>query len=80
MWTGALVQWSKLPAWKVRDRWFEPRSGIQISKKQNVYSLLTRKRLNIVRNLRDREVASSTLDREDANFESCVWRAVGGGL
>ena len=29
-------------AWKIGDRGFEPRSGIQISKKQNVSSLLTR--------------------------------------
>ena len=40
---GALVQWLKLSAWKVGDRGFEPRSGIQVSKKQNVRSLLTRK-------------------------------------
>ena len=33
---GALVQWLKLPALKVRDRRFEPRCGIQVSKKQNV--------------------------------------------
>ena len=26
---GALMQWLKLPAWKVEDRGFEPRSGIQ---------------------------------------------------
>ena len=31
------------PAWKVRDRGFEPRSSIQVSKKPNVSSLLTRK-------------------------------------
>ena len=36
---GALM----LPAWKVGDRGFDPRSGIQVSKKQNVSSLLTRK-------------------------------------
>ena len=29
-WAGVLVQWSKLPAWKVGDRGFEPRSGIQV--------------------------------------------------
>ena len=27
------VQWLKLPVWKVGDRGFEPRSGIQVSKK-----------------------------------------------
>ena len=31
---GALVQWLKLPAWKVEDRDFEPDSGLQVSKKQ----------------------------------------------
>ena len=41
---GALVQWLKLPAWKVRDRELVPCSGIQVSKKQNVSSTLTRKR------------------------------------
>ena len=36
---GALqVQWLKLPAWKVRDREFEPHTGLQVSKKQNVSS------------------------------------------
>ena len=31
---GALMQWLKLPAWKIGDRYFEQRSGIQVSKKQ----------------------------------------------
>ena len=31
---GILVQWLKLPAWKFGDRGFEPRSGIQVSKKK----------------------------------------------
>ena len=31
---GALVQWLQLPAWKVGDRGFEPRSVMQVSKKQ----------------------------------------------
>ena len=39
---GALVQWLKLPAWKVGDRGFEPHFGLQVSKKQNVSSPLTR--------------------------------------
>ena len=38
---AGLVQWLKLPAWKVGDRGLEPRSGIQVSKKQNVSSQLT---------------------------------------
>ena len=40
---GALVQWLKLPAWKVGDCGFEPHSGLQVSKKQNISSTLTRK-------------------------------------
>ena len=39
---GALVQWLKLHVWKVGDHGFEPHSGIQVSKKQIVDSLLTR--------------------------------------
>ena len=37
-WTqaGGLVQWLKLPAWKVGDRGFVPRSGMQVSEKQNI--------------------------------------------
>ena len=27
-----MVQWLKLPAWKVGDRGFEPHSGLQVSK------------------------------------------------
>ena len=38
----ALVQWLKLPDWKVRYRGLEPHSGNKVSKKQNVSSLLTR--------------------------------------
>ena len=38
---GALMQWLKLTAWKVRDRGFEPHSVLQVSKKQNVSSPLT---------------------------------------
>ena len=37
-----MVQWLKLPAWKVRDRGFEPHSGLQVSKKQYVSSPLPR--------------------------------------
>ena len=37
------MQWLKLPAWEVGDCWFKPGSGIQILKKQNVSSPLTRK-------------------------------------
>ena len=38
-----VVQWLKLPAWKIGDRGLEPRSGIQAPKKQNVSFPLTRK-------------------------------------
>ena len=69
------MQWLKLPAWKVGDRGFEPRSDIQVLNKQNVFSLLTRKDY-ILWDLRDREGASSASDRQVSNFESCVWRAV----
>ena len=41
----AMVQWLNLPAWKVGDHGFEPHSGLQVSKKQNVSSPLTRKYL-----------------------------------
>ena len=37
------MQWLKLPAWKVGNRGFEPHSGLQVSKKQNVSSPLTLK-------------------------------------
>ena len=35
---GGLVQWLKLPAWKVGDRGLEPHSGLQVSKQQYVSS------------------------------------------
>ena len=38
-----MVQWLKLPAWKVADGGVEPHSGLLVSKKQNVFSPLTRK-------------------------------------
>ena len=34
--------WLTLPVWKVRDRGFELHSGLQVSKKENVSSPLTR--------------------------------------
>ena len=40
---GALVQWVKLPAWKVGHRGFESHPGLQVSKKQIVSSQLTPK-------------------------------------
>ena len=34
---GALVQWLKLPAWKVWDRGLDPHSGRQVLKKENIF-------------------------------------------
>ena len=34
---GALMQWLKLPAWKVRDRGFETHSGLKVSKKKKCF-------------------------------------------
>ena len=36
------VPWLKLPAWKDGDSEFEPHSGLQVSKKENVSSSRTR--------------------------------------
>ena len=32
-----MMQWLMVPAWKVRDRGFEPRYGIMVSKKQTFF-------------------------------------------
>ena len=69
--TGALVQWLKMPSWKVRDRGFELHSDLQVSKKQNVSSPLTRE---------DLILSGASKDREVAFFKSCVWRAVSSHL
>ena len=37
-----MVQWLKLPAWKVGDRGFKPHSDLQVLNEQNVSSPLTR--------------------------------------
>ena len=71
------MQWLKLPAWKVGDRGFEPPSRLQVSKKRNVYSPLTRKDAILWGAYScDREVECSASDRQGSNFESCVRRAV----
>ena len=62
--------------WKVGYRGFKPRSGIQVSKNQNVSSALTRKDLILWGSICDREVACSTSAHRGSNFESCVLRAV----
>ena len=72
----ALVQWLKLPAWKVRDR--GPYSGLQVSKRQKVSSPLTSKDSI----LWGASVTKSVLDLRPkcSNFESCDWRAVSSHL
>ena len=72
---GTLLQWLKWlkPAWKVRDRGFEPHSGLQV---ENVSSPLTRKDSILWGNLHDREIAWSASDRRGSSFAPCVWRAV----
>ena len=54
------------------DRGFESRSGIQVLKKQNVSSPLTRN----IQDCRDREIACSASDHHGSNFESRVLRTV----
>ena len=46
-WVVSLEQWLKPPAWKVGDREFDPRSGIQFSKKK-VFTFAHSQRSNIV--------------------------------
>ena len=70
-----VFQWLKLRAWKVRDRGVKLHSGFQVSKKK-IFFL----RSLVVGNLRDREVACSTSDRQGSNFESCAWRAMASHL
>ena len=68
----ALMQCLRLLALKVGDRGFEPHSGLDVSKKRKVSSSLIRKNSM----LWGASVACSASDREESNFESCVWRAV----
>ena len=65
------VCWVKLPPSKIGDRGFEIHFGLQVSKKQNVSSTISRT-FNIVGNLRDRELACSASDRKGSIFESCI--------
>ena len=53
----------KLSAWKVEDRGFEHRSGIQVSKKQKVSSPLTRK---------DSTLRGNVLDLRPPGLESRI--------
>ena len=57
-------------------RGFVPRSGPQLSRKQNISFPLTRKESVLWGASVTREVASSAADRQASNFESCVWRVV----
>ena len=47
-----------------------------VLKKQKMFLPHPRVKVSIVGSLRDREVACSASDRQDSNFESCVWRTV----
>ena len=62
--TSCMVQWLKLPTWKVGDREL-------VSPYGNSY------RSNVVRNLRDREVACPTIRLPGLEF--CDWRAPSSG-
>ena len=70
----ALVQWLKLPAWKVGYHGFEPRSCIQVSKKQSPPPP-AHKMQYCGEPLRG-DVACSASNHQGLNFKSCVWRAV----
>ena len=71
-----MVQWIKLPAWKVGNRGFEPHYGLQVSQKQKVSSPLTRDDSILWgASVTERQRARPP-DRHGLNFESCVWRAL----
>ena len=73
----ALVQWLKLPAWKVWDRGLETNFGFRISKKQHVSSQLKRKYVRGSANDRYRARPQTTGARISHLF---VWRAVSSHL
>ena len=50
--------------------------GLGGLKETNMFLPHPRVKVSIVGSLRDREVACSASDRQDSNFESCVWRTV----
>ena len=69
-----LVQWVKLPAWKVGSFThcgLEPNSGIQVLR-HKMFIPCSLVKVNIVGNLRDLEIACSVSDRQGSNFEFCV--------
>ena len=60
---------------------FTPEFGVRfpvsaVWRKQKMFFPHPRVKVSIVGSLRDREVACSASDRQDSNFESCVWRTV----
>ena len=50
--------------------------GLGSLKETKMFLLHPLVKLSIMGSLRDREVACSASNRQDSNFESCVWRAV----
>ena len=57
------------------------KAGLQVSKKQNVSSLLTRKYsilwgASVTETVTETELTCSALNRQGSNFESCVSRAL----
>ena len=73
-----LVQWLKLPAWKIDNSGFEPYSGILVSEKKTKCSLPAHSLIFsiYVANLCDRAIVCSASDRHRSNFELCVGRAM----
>ena len=66
----------KVPAWEIGDRGFEPRSGIQVSKKQNVSFPLIQYSILWAASVTERYKLCSASNRKGSIFESRVWRAV----
>ena len=50
--------------------------GLDGLKETKMFLPHPRVKVSIVGSIRDREVACSASDRQDSNFESCVWRTV----
>ena len=75
LWAGALVQWLKLPAWKVGDRGLEPRSDIQVPKK-TIFLPCSLVKIHYYGEPPWPRSSELGPDRQGSNFESWVWRAV----
>ena len=65
---GTMVKAACLPAWKVGDRGFEPRSDIQRNKMFLPRSLA---KIQYWGSLRERKVVCSASGRQGSNFEFC---------